>query len=86
MRLGAFAAAGDFSGGSYLRISCREEVISLPTHRSTARGQSHLQCRSREARGGGGGEGVQGSRGGWGKGWTGEQSTDYTHRLRPSHK
>lgn len=44
---------GDFNGGSYLRISCREEVISLPTHRSTARGQSHLQCRSREAGGGG---------------------------------
>lgn len=69
MRLRPFAAVGDFSGGSYLRISCREEVISLPTHRSTARGQSHLQCRSREAGGGGGGkEGVQGSRGGWGKG------------------
>lgn len=55
---------GDFNGGSYLRISCREEVISLPTHRSTARGQSHLQCRSREAGGGKEGE-VQGSRGGW---------------------
>lgn len=69
--------SGGFSWGSYLRISCREEVISLPTYRSTGRGQSHLQCRSREA-------GRRGRKRRGGKGEEGERerrALHYTHSL-----
>lgn len=78
--LWAAQQSSGFSWGSYLRISCREEVISLPTYRLTGRGQSHLQCRSREA----GRRGRRRRRKGWkggGEG-TGEESIAL-HSLAP---
>lgn len=82
--LWAAQQSGGFSWGSYLRISCREEVISLPTYRSTGRGQSHLQCRSREA-----GRRVGEKEEGWKGGGGGERerrALRYTHSLAPSFR
>lgn len=53
----------------YLRISCREALISLPRSHSTGLGLSHLQCKAERM--GGGGEGRK-RRARWGGGRVGK--------------
>lgn len=70
----------------YLRISCREALISLPRSHSTGLGLSHLQCKAermgRGWEGGGGrGRGEQGGGGGSGR----VESTALTLTLSLSH-
>lgn len=63
----------------YLRISCREALISLPRSHSTGLGLSHLQCKAERMGRGRGGESKE-----WGWGGGGRVGKHCINALSPS--